>query len=29
MRVGNAPHDCKPEARASRLTAIMSPKATK
>ena len=28
MRVGNAPHDCKAEARASRLTAIMTPKTT-
>ena len=26
MRVGNAPYDCKAEARASRLTAIMTPK---
>ena len=29
MRVGNAPYDCKAEARASRLTAIMTPKTTK
>ena len=28
MRVGNAPYDCKAEARASRLTAIMTPKTT-
>ena len=28
LRVGNAPYDCKAEARASRLTAIMTPKTT-
>ena len=29
MRVSDAPHDCKAEARAPRLTAITTPKATK